>query len=153
MMGERNDGTDDIVRPDDDWLENLVANAVGEEHPLPPEAVEAAAALFDFVNFDASIAEVMESELAVRSQSTRSRTFTWADQCSLILESVAAAGRTLLTGVVMPAISDIVTVRTPDGATTDVDLVAGTFELSTPASLVRLELADGAFVTPWFRPA
>ena len=117
------------------------------------EAVDAAAALFDFVNFEASIAEVMESELAVRSQTTRSRTFTWADRCSLILETVAAAGKTLLTGVVMPVISDVVTLRTPDGAAQEIDLVAGTFELSTPAPMVRLELDGGAFVTPWFRPA
>lgn len=152
-MGENNDTVDRPKPGDDEWLEDLVAGTLRVEHPVPPEAVEAAAALFDFVNFEASIAEVMESELAVRSQSTRSRTFTWTDRCSLILETVAAAGKTLLTGVVMPAISDVVTLRTPDGSATEIDLVAGTFELSTPASMVRLELDGGAFVTPWFRPA
>lgn len=152
-MGENNEGIEESMARDDEWLEDLVAGTLRAEHPVPRDAVDAAAALFDFVNFEASIAEVMESELAVRSQSTRSRTFTWADRCSLILETVAAAGKTLLTGVVMPAISDVVTVRTPDGSAQEIDLVAGTFELSTPASMVRLELDGGAFVTPWFRPA
>ncbi len=152
-MGERSEHVDQPKVPDEEWLEDLVAGTLRVEHPVPGDAIDAAAALFDFVNFEASIAEVMESELTVRSQSTRSRTFTWADRCSLVLETVAAAGKTLLTGVVMPAISDAVTLRTPDGSATDIDLVAGTFELSTPASMVRLELDGGAFVTPWFRPA
>lgn len=163
-MGEHNQRRDNNMHGDDQnptsldeagerWLENLVATAVAEEHPIPTDAVDGAAALFDFVNFDAAIADVLESELAVRSQGTRSRTFKWADRCNLILESVASAGKTLLTGVVVPAISDAVTLRTPDGTAHEVDLVAGTFELSTPAPMVRLELDQGSFVTPWFRLA
>lgn len=163
-MGEQNQRRDDDMHGDDlnppslgedreRWLENLVATTLADEHPVPTEAVDAAAALFDFVNFDAAIAEVLESELAVRSQGTRSRTFKWTDRCSLILESVASAGKTLLTGVVVPAISDAVTLRTPDGTAHEVDLVAGTFELATPAPMVRLELDQGSFVTPWFRLA
>jgi len=136
----------------ENWLEDLVSSAVTEQHPVPPEAVEAAAALFDFVNFEASIAEVIESELAVRSQSTRSRTFKWADRRSLVLETVASAGRTLLTGVVIPSVSEVVTLRTPSGEAEEVTLIGGTFELSTPAAMVRLELDGGSFVTPWFRP-
>ncbi len=152
-MGENNETLGQPKPGDDEWLEDLLAGTLRIEHPVPPDAVDAASALFDFVNFEASIAEVIESELAVRSPNTRSRTFTWADRCSLILETVAAAGKTLLTGVVMPSISDVVTLRTSDGSATDIDLVAGTFEVSTPASMVRLELDGGAFVTPWFRPA
>ncbi len=134
-----------------DWLEGLVGDAVGSEQPLPLELVEAAVGLHDFIRFDVNIAELVEVELAVRSTSTRSRTFTWSNGYELILESVPGSEQSQLTGVVTPAQTDEVLVRSLEGPTDRVALEAGTFQWIGVSHTLRLELADGSYVTPWFR--
>ncbi|MFV1990623.1 MAG: hypothetical protein ACC652_07765 [Acidimicrobiales bacterium] len=133
------------------WLEDLVADAVRSEYPLPVELVDAAAGLFDFVHFEASVAELVESELSVRSPGTRSRTFTWDNGYEIILETVPGSEQSQLTGVVSATGLDEIVIRSRGGNVESVVLLADTFEFVTSDRLLRIEMFDASFVTPWFR--
>ncbi|MFV1991787.1 MAG: hypothetical protein ACC652_13735, partial [Acidimicrobiales bacterium] len=130
---------------------DLVEGAVQGEQPLPPALVEGAASLHDFIRFDVSVADLLEVELAVRSQDTRSRLFTWSNGYELIVESVPGAEQSQLTGVITPADTPEILVRCLEGDVSRIALEAGTFEWVGAGRTLRLELFDGSCVTPWFR--
>jgi hypothetical protein len=134
-----------------DWLEDLIEGAMLSEQPLPEALVEGAVSLHDFVRFDVNVADLLEVELSVRSNGTRSRLFTWDNGYELILESVPGAEQAQLTGVVTPADTSEVLVRCLEGDIARIALEAGTFDWVGAARTLRVELFDGSCVTPWFR--
>ncbi len=133
------------------WLEDLVADMLRAEQPLPPELVDNAAELYDFVLFEASVAEMVESELAVRSSETRSRRFTWENGYEIIVETVPGSEYSLLTGIVSPSGLSEIVIRSRRGGGESIGLLADTFEYVTGDCLVRIEMLNASFVTPWFR--
>lgn len=131
-------------------LQDLLGRALEADGP-PSTALEAASSLFDFVDVDASLAQLIDSHTpALRASGIRQEAFAW-DGVELTLQIDNGGDITHLVGDVTGAEVDVVHIVCHDGRRLQATCDLGSFETSISCVHLRLELdsPSGRLMTPW----
>lgn len=136
-----------------DPIELLLGQALSKIEAPPKQTIDAAKALADFIDLDASLARLLDAEQpALRDPGVRQDTYEWDDGTTLHLQTSPSGDDLQLTGVLDGAAVDAMTLQGADGSTIAVQLAHGSFEAVAPAGRwfrMLFTSQDQDYVTPW----
>lgn len=154
------DNNPDVSQLSDEQLLDLLNDVIGVADSVPSSVIEAAAAIHDWVDFDAEIARFEEAHSTVRAADAP---LEWSGGGGSVRVETEESGwrRTrIICSVSVPpdGASDLATrveVQAADGTRrTLTESEDGEFEADLAAGLWRLFASAGqwSLTTPWFRP-
>lgn len=144
-----------MAEPDreQDPIEAALGRAFAKIDPPPTITVDAAAALFDFIDVDASLARLLEAgQPALRDPSIDQITYAWDDGLTMHLQTGRVENGWQVTGVLTGADPNELIVQFADHSTRVVPIVHGSFEVVVSVEhQYRFLLVDGDVrrTTPW----
>ena len=140
---------------DYEWLDDELRAALADADPVPPHLLDATIGLADWIDPDASLAELVEREaVALRDPSVAQFEFEWDDAGLTVQLSERTSGLHVV-GLFSDRFPDTVEIVGPELDSQEATVEHGSFDTDiagTGAFVVRFEMAGARFVTPWLRP-
>lgn len=138
-----------------DPIEQLLGRALAKAEAPPRQTVEAAKALADFIDLDASLARLLDAEQpALRDPRVSQDVYQWDDGTTLHLQTAPSGNGLQITGLLEGQQVDAMTMQSLDGTIIPIPLVHGSFETLTPdGQWFRVLFTSGGqdYMTPWER--